>query len=85
MKMTRKECGHAGIREKLLFRVEIYLRLGMSSAHIARLTEMPESEVRMIAKVFYLRHLESIWDLVSKPLKFPSRRRRSDREVPKAA
>lgn len=31
------------------------------------------------------RHIESVWELVSKPLKFPSRRRRQDREIPKAA
>jgi len=31
------------------------------------------------------RHTEALWELVSKPLKFPARRRRSDREIPKAA
>lgn len=29
--------------------------------------------------------MQSLWDLVKQPLKFPARRRRSDREVPKAA
>lgn len=31
------------------------------------------------------RRMEEIWELVSKPLKFPDRRRREDRELPKAA
>lgn len=30
-------------------------------------------------------HIETVWELVSKPLKFPARRRRQDREIPKAA
>ena len=30
-------------------------------------------------------HIEAVWNLVSKPLKFPSRRRRQDREIPRAA
>jgi hypothetical protein len=30
-------------------------------------------------------HIQAVWELVSKPLKFPARRRRSDREIPKAA
>lgn len=31
-------------------------------------------------------HLEKLWDLVSKPIKFPAPpRRRRDRELPKAA
>lgn len=32
-------------------------------------------------------HIEALWELVSKPLKFPAppRRRRGDREWPKAA
>jgi hypothetical protein len=29
--------------------------------------------------------IEIIWDLVSKPLQFPQRLRREDREIPKAA
>ena len=37
------------------------------------------------AQVYYRTRMDVIWDLVSKPLKFPARRRRSDREVPKAA
>jgi len=28
------------------------------------------------------RNMEEIWELVSKPVKFPARRRRGDREVP---
>lgn len=31
------------------------------------------------------RGMDILWDLVSKPLKFPARRRRQDREIPKAA
>jgi hypothetical protein len=33
------------------------------------------------------RRIEELWDLVSKPIKFPApaRRRRSDRELPRAA
>ncbi len=31
------------------------------------------------------RRMELLFELVSKPLKFPARRRRQDREVPKAA
>lgn len=30
-------------------------------------------------------YLEALWELVSKPIKFPNRRRREDREIPKAA
>lgn len=30
-------------------------------------------------------HIEALWELVSKPIKFPNRRRREDREIPKAA
>lgn len=37
------------------------------------------------AEVYYRERIQLVWDLVSKPLKFPSRRRRGDREVPKAA
>jgi hypothetical protein len=31
------------------------------------------------------RHMEMLWDIVSKPVKIPARRRRADRELPKAA
>ena len=31
------------------------------------------------------RYMEALWHLVSKPLKFPDRRRRQDREIPRAA
>lgn len=31
------------------------------------------------------RHIQMLWDLCAQPIKFPARRRRSDREVPKAA
>jgi hypothetical protein len=37
------------------------------------------------AEVYLRQRMEIVWDLVSKPLKFPARRRRGDREVPKAA
>jgi hypothetical protein len=30
-------------------------------------------------------HIAALFDVVSKPLKFPPRRRRQDREIPKAA
>jgi hypothetical protein len=42
---------------------------------------------RYEAYVGQLRHIETLWELVSKPIKFPSpaRRRREDREIPKAA
>lgn len=32
-----------------------------------------------------LEHLNALWELVSKPIKFPDRRRREDRQIPKAA
>lgn len=31
------------------------------------------------------RHIEMLWNLVSQPVKFPNRRRREDRELPKKA
>ena len=31
------------------------------------------------------RRMELLFELVSKPMKFPARRRRQDREIPKAA
>jgi hypothetical protein len=31
------------------------------------------------------RHMDQLWALLAQPLKFPARRRRKDREYPKAA
>lgn len=30
-------------------------------------------------------YIEQVWERVKSPIKFPARRRRSDREIPKAA
>lgn len=84
MKITRKECGRLGVR---LLLVEAYLSQGVSPAQIAELIGLAEPHVRDIAKQYYRLRMECVWEMVSKPLKFPSpaRRRREDREIPKAA
>jgi hypothetical protein len=69
------------LRVKLL----AYASLGHSAKEIAEIIGKPEPGVTEELKGLYVGHMEFIWDLVSKPLKFPGRRRRSDREVPKAA
>lgn len=68
---------------------EIYRKLGIEGDHkrieLARwhqahqVKDWYEFEIRQ--------HLESVWELVKPPVKFPapSRRRREDREIPKAA
>ena len=48
---------------------------------LERFDEVLREELRM----YYRNRIELIWELVSKPVKFPARRRRSDRQVPKAA
>jgi hypothetical protein len=87
MAMTKKQCGYAGEKGRRVLMAEAYLGLGMASAQIAGLTGLTQSEARDIAKEYYLRRTEVLWDLVSTPIKFPapSRRRREDRKWPKAA
>lgn len=52
---------------------------------IHALLPLGHGQRHLTAEMYYRKRMELVWELVSKPLKFPSRRRRSDREVPKAA
>lgn len=81
MKMTRKECGYAAVKAKRTLCVEAQLSLGITSAQISERMGMPEPEVQAIAKNYYVGLIITLWELV-RPLKFPDRRRREDREIP---
>jgi hypothetical protein len=65
-----------------------YAALGLGAARIAELMELPLEFTHERLRMLYRMHMDLTWELVTaKPLKFPApdRRRRSDREIPKAA
>lgn len=55
--------------------------------HVEAIRAAKRENARFDLYVATRRRMEELWALVSKPLKFPApaRRRRSDREIPKAA
>jgi hypothetical protein len=65
--------------------MDLFETLDVQTMHIILRGVHDGTIQRPQAEVYLRQRMEIVWDLVSKPLKFPARRRRGDREVPKAA
>lgn len=52
--------------------------------HVKAVRDSISEGRRFSLYAYHRRHMEAVWELV-KPVKFPNRRRREDRELPKKA